>query len=452
MTKYLLKQGTLISATGRQVADLIIDNGKIAKIGSNLTALSAYEINCDGLLILPGMIDTHVHFRDPGLTHKADAATESLAALAGGVTTICDMPNTKPQTTTIPLVKEKQQLYATKCLCDFGIYLGAAKDNLEELKRADEDNTIPAVKIFMAESTGEMTLSEDEYLKPIFAQTRKLLLVHAENEARRLHRIEQFRQGKLKEAMGMAPNDPYLHGIVRDNKVASQGTKHAVELALAAKHRMHVLHVSAREEFPFLRQGLDAGLVTSETCPQYLWFTREDTKVHGLYRIMNPALKGEADRAALWEALQTGLISQVATDHAPHLPEEKDLGYGKGPSGLPGVQFVLPLLLAKAQEGELTLEQVVQLTSFNPAQNFQIENKGQLAEGFDADIAIINPNASAMIHADMVKSKCGWTPYEGVLLNGGLVEKTFVRGELKFNRHSDFKVSMLPGKTITVRL
>lgn len=431
--KTLLKNGTVISSAGATRKDVLIENKNIIEVSDNISTNVDLEIDCTDKFILPGMIDTHVHFRDPGFTHKGDAHTESIGAVAGGVTTICDMPNTNPQTLTIDLVKEKQELYANKCLCNFGIYIGASKNNLDELKKADEDTTIPAIKIFMAESTGEMTLAEDEYLRPIFKETKKLIATHAEDELRRLERLDKFKDGTLAEAVEIEDHDPYQHAIVRDNLCAALGTERVVNFALEFQHQSHVLHMSAAEELEHLKRGIEAGLVTGETCPHYLLFNREDIKTHGTFRVMNPALKGKKDQEAMWQALQDGVISQITTDHAPHLESEKELPYGQAPAGMPGVEFVLPLMLTTAAAGYLSYEQVVALTAENPAKNYKIQNKGHIKEGYDADIVIVDPQREIIIENDIVRSKCGWTPYAGIPLTGGVIEKTFVNGNLVFD-------------------
>lgn len=450
MRKLLLKQGTVIGATGRSVADVLLEGDIITRIAPAIVEESAKEINCEGKYVLPGMIDTHVHFRDPGLTAKGDALSETQAAVAGGVTTICDMPNTVPQTVTIAAVKEKQALYARKSLCNFGIYIGATKSNLDQLKEADEDTSIPAIKIFMAESTGEMTLSEDEYLEPIFRETQKLIAIHAENEARRLDRLRAVKEGALPEAIGFDRHDPYLHAVIRDNQVAAEGTERAVELALTYIHRTHILHMSAKEELPHLEKGRDAGLVTGETCPHYLWFNREDIKTRGNFLIMNPALKGKEDSAALWQAIADRLITQIATDHAPHLREEKSRKYPDAPAGVPGIQFALPLLLHAVFEGKLRLEDVVRLYCEAPAQTYRIANKGAIIEGYDADITVVDPAQPLIVSEDIVLSKCGWTPYTGMRLQGGSVILTIVNGIPVYERGKI--ISSAPGKSICVEV
>ncbi|MCX7997035.1 MAG: dihydroorotase [Patescibacteria group bacterium] len=432
MQSILLKQGTVIGSSGRSVADVLIEGDTISRVAPSLSVRADREIDCEGKLIFPGMIDTHVHFRDPGLTAKGDALTESRAAVAGGVTTVCDMPNTVPNTTSLALVKQKQAIYAKKCLCNFGIYIGATRDNLDELKEADLDPTIPAIKIFMAESTGEMTIPDDESLEPIFRETTKLIAVHAENEFRRLERLDALANGKLPEVVGLAADDPYLHAVVRDNQTAAEGTAKAVALATAYLHRTHILHMSAKEELPFLEKGVDSGLVTGETCPHYLLFDREDLKTKGTAVLMNPALKGAEDREALWQALRDGLISQVATDHAPHLREEKARPYPDAPAGLPGVQFALPLLLHAVFERRLRFEDIARLYAEAPARNYAIADKGYVREGFDADITIVDPTAFMEISDAMVESRCGWTPYAGMRLEGGSVWMTIVNGRVVF--------------------
>lgn len=432
MSSLLLKGGTLVNGQKEDTADILISQGSIEQIGPSLSSSHAQEIDCTGMHIMPGMIDTHVHFREPGLTHKATISSESCAAVAGGVTTICDMPNTIPHTTTIHAVKEKQKLYSTQSLCHYGIYIGASKQNLDELKYADEDDSIPGIKIFMAESTGDMTLHEETYLDPIFSQTKKLIAIHAEDEHRRLMRKEQFEKHTLPEADDIKKDDPFQHALIRDNLTAAHGTKKAIDLALKHKRRAHILHVSTQEELPFLLRGKNAGYVTAETCPHYLFFTREDIRLYGGYRIMNPSLKGEKDTKALWKAIQDGIITQIATDHAPHLKEEKQLPYGKLPAGLPGIQYALPLLLHSVYNRLISLPDVVRLYAQNPARHYQIINKGFLKEGYDADLTIVHLNKTTYVSDSDVLSRCKWTPYHGMMLRGKIM-KTIINGAVVYD-------------------
>lgn len=448
MARTLLTSGTIITGTHSFTGDVLIEDGIITEVASSITSSADTTIDLSGKYLMPGMVDTHVHFREPGLTHKGDITTETQAAIAGGVTTVCDMPNTIPQVLTYDILKQKQQLYAQKSYCNFGIYMGTGKDNREELKKANDDNTIPAFKIFMAESTGDMTLAEDRYLEPIFAETTKLIAVHAEDEQRILDRKAAFAAGTLEGAKDLDPSDPLQHALIRDNMAAALGTKHAVELALKYHHQTHILHMSAAEELEYLQRGKDAGLVTGETCPHYLLFSREEISKHGGYRIMNPALKQQKDVEALWQAIQSGLIDHYATDHAPHLREEKDLPYGQLPAGLPEIQFALPLLLHWAAQGKLTLQQVVSLYAEMPARHYGINRKGHIAVGMDADITIVNPDAEFTITDDHVLSRCRWTPFSGMRLTGGSIETTIVNGTIVY-LNGEF-ISAPTGKTITV--
>lgn len=448
MARILLTSGTIITGSHSFTGDVLIEDGIISEVSGSISTSAETTLDLTGKYLLPGMIDTHVHFREPGLTHKGDITTETQAAIAGGVTTVCDMPNTIPQVLTYDILKQKQQLYAQKSYCNFGIYMGTGKDNLEELKKADSDPSIPAFKIFMAESTGDMTLAEDRYLEPIFAETNKLIAVHAEDEQRILDRKAAFAAGTLEGAEDLDPSDPLQHALIRDNMAAALGTKHAVELALKHQHQTHILHMSSAEELEYLQRGKDTGLVTGETCPHYLLFSRDEISKHGGYRIMNPALKQQKDVDAMWQAIQSGLIDHYATDHAPHLRAEKDLPYGQLPAGLPAVQFALPLLLHWAAEGKLTLQQVVSLYAEMPARHYGINRKGHIAVGMDADITIVNPNTSFTIADDQVLSKCKWSPFSGMMLTGGAVETTLVNGEIVY-QNGTF-VSGPGGKTITV--
>jgi len=442
--KILLKNGQIITGKKSIIGDVLIESGLIVEIAENINQASDLEINCTDKYILPGAIDTHVHFRDPGDTHKGDAETESRAAITGGVTTICDMPSTKPAVLTLNIWQQKKEIYEHKCLCNFGLYMGSSLNNLEDLKRADENKFIPAIKVYMAESIGKMTLSEEKILKPLFRDTHKLIACHAENEDRRLQRIRDFKLGLIGQHIDK--DDPYQHGIIRDNVTASQGTAHAIALAQEFNHRTHIVHVSTKEEIPLLEKCKD--LVTSETAPHYLLFNREDIKQVGNYAVINPALKGSEDQVALLQALQNEIISQVATDHAPHLPVEKDLPYDQAPSGLPGIEFLVPLMLNFVVEGKFNMNQLVRLICENPARNYQIQNKGFLKEGFDADIMIVNPQKKIIISNEIVRAKCGWTPYVGMELKGGMVEKTIVNGNLVYDE-GDF-ISGQKGKNIVV--
>lgn len=449
MTTTLLRGGRIVLADKTITGDLLIEDGKISQISESISTKADTTIELEGKLVMAGAIDTHVHFREPGITHKGDAATESAAAVAGGVTTVCDMPNTVPQATTIEEVKNKQKLFASKCLTNFGLYIGASKNNLEELKRADDDNTIPAIKIFMAESTGEMTLSEMKYLDPIFEQTNKLIAVHAEDEIRRKERVEMAANGEIAELKGLDPESAYQHAIIRDNLCAALGTKTAMELAVKHSHKTHILHMSTEEELEYFQTGVDAGVLTGETCPHYIMFNREDLIWSQNLRKMNPALKQHKDNLAMVKALESGLITQLTTDHAPHTFEEKLQNYTDAPAGLPCIQFLVPFALHLAKTYGWSHQKVTELLSGNAAKNYGIQNKGQIKEGYDADLAIIDTDCSLYVTNEDVVSLCGWTPFAGSVFTGGSVDMTFVNGNLVFNQG---EINTEPkGKNIEVR-
>lgn len=425
----LIKQGRIITGDKDFVGDILIENDKIVEISSQISKPADNEINAENKIVMAGMIDSHVHFREPGFTHKGDIVSESSAAIAGGVTTVFDMPNTLPQTLSILEVRKKQALYQRNSKVNFGVYIGASKNNLDELKKASNDKTIPAIKIFMAESTGEMTLFENEYLEPIFKETTKLIAVHAEDEKLRLERLTKYKNNELEEAKGLQLTNPLLHSIIRNNEVAARGTKLAVDLAKKFSHKAHILHVSAKEELDYIRSGIEKGLVSAETCPHYLLFDKEIVSENGNFRIMNPALKTKSDNSALIEALKQGIISQLVTDHAPHTIEEKNKPYGQAPAGLPAIQFILPLLIHFSKDWGLSMNDVAKLVSENAAINYKIRNKGKIEEGFTADLVIIDTSKSTEINKNTILSKCGWSPYEGMVLNN-YIEKTIVNGNL----------------------
>ena len=450
MTTTLLKGGRIVLSDKTINGDLLIEDGKIAQISESISAAADQTIELEERLVMAGAIDTHVHFRDPGLTSKGDSATESAAAAAGGVTTVCDMPNTVPQATTVELVKEKQKLFASKCLTNFGLYIGASKTNLEELKKADEDSSIPAIKIFMAESTGEMTLSELDLLNPIFKQTSKLIAVHAEDEVRRKERVEMAANDEIAELKRLDPESAYQHAIIRDNLCAALGTKTAMELATKHNHKTHILHMSTEEELEYFQTGVDAGVLTGETCPHYIMFNREDLIWSQNLRKMNPALKQHKDNLAMVKALDSGLITQLTTDHAPHTFQEKLQSYADAPAGLPCIQFLVPFALHLAKTYGWSYQKVSALLSGNAAKNYSIKNKGEIREGFDADLTIIDTNTSMYVTNEDVVSLVGWTPFSGSVFTGGSVDMTIVNGNIVYN---DGEINYsIKGKNIEVAI
>jgi len=400
-----------------QVGDVLFDDGIITKIGGNIDSPGAEEIDCTGKYVLPGVIDAHVHFRSPGHEEKEDWESGSRAALMGGVTTVFDMPNTNPQTTTLDALEEKRALAKAKSLVNFGLFFGGTGRNLEEVKRAQG---IVGVKVYMGATTGQ-TVDEtsdfmDGLLRDLFESTEKVVAIHAEDESLIRKHSETYHD----------ENAPEIHSLIRNDSVALSATKRAVHLAKKYGGNLHVCHVSTKKELELLSKYPD---VTCEVTPHHLFFTVSDYSRLGNFVKTNPPIRSKNDVDALWEGIRNGLVSFVATDHAPHLRSEKELGYWDAPAGVPGVEFALPLMLDSVNKGRLRMEDVVRLMCEGPANVYGIRGKGFLKEGYDADITVADMDISREVRNEDVVSKCGWTPYSGMTLRGWPV-MTFVGGVL----------------------
>lgn len=369
-------------------------------------------IDAKGLHLLPGVIDDHVHFRDPGLTHKEDLRTGSRSCALGGVTSFLEMPNTIPNTTTQAILEEKLAIAAQKSLVNYGFYIAATQDNLEELKNA---RRTPGIKIFVGSSTGNLLVDDQEVLESIFEQTTLGIAIHAEDET--TVRANGERVGDS--------TDVRDHSRVRDHAAAEICTRRLTELAERFKHHLQVMHISTGAELPYMKSEH----VTAEVCVHHLLMNVDDYDRLGTFAQMNPSLKTREDNEALWEAVRDGTIDVLATDHAPHTILEKAAPYPHSPSGLPGVQTLLPLMLQAVHEERLTLERLVELTSENPARIWGMHNKGQLQEGYDADLVLVDLERTRTITREEQASKCGWTPWEGVQVTGWPTH-TFVMGQL----------------------
>lgn len=381
-------------------------------------------VDCRGDLLMPGVIDTHVHFRDPGLTHKGDIASESAAAVAGGVTSYLDMPNTSPATVTLQAWEEKMRHAAEVSRANYGFYIGATNSNLDLLLELDYER-IPAIKLFLGSSTGNMLVDNPETLRRLFTETDALIAVHAEDEgiirANRERLVSQYPKGEV-------PIE--LHSTLRSREACIKSARRAVEAAREAGARLHLLHVSTREELNLLDTGpVDEKLITAETCPHYLLFTNDDISSRGARVKCNPALKEESDREALREALRHGLIDTIATDHAPHLASDKEGDLLKAASGMPGVQFSLPVMLS----GIVSPTRAAELMAHNPATLYRIDGRGFLRPGYKADLVRVRHlDTPRVISDDDVVSKCGWTPYDGIAVNYEIVT-TVVNGQPAFH-------------------
>lgn len=412
---------------------VVVCDDKIARVGKGdpETELMKCElvINGDGRLLLPGVIDTHVHFRDPGLTHKGDMATESRAAVAGGVTSFIDMPNTKPLTVSIAAVEDKMRRAEAVSVANYAFFIGATDSNIDELVNADYTK-VAGVKLFMGSSTGNMLVDNEEAMERIFSEVPALIAVHAEDETR----LQKRREAIIKSYGENLPMD--FHPVLRDHSVCYEASRRIVEVARKYNKRLHLLHVSTADELELLQAGENVKdkLITAETCPQYLAFSDEQYPMLGSRIKCNPAIKRPADRDALRQAIENGLIDTIATDHAPHLPQEKQGTALTATSGMPLIQFSLPLMLQMADEGVFSIPRIVQKMCHAPADLFDIDRRGYIREGYYADLVLVNNECEPYTITDQwVMSRCGWTPLAGLTI-GNKVDMTLVNGRVAY-RH-----------------
>lgn len=425
----LIRNANVVLPEGIARISVLLEDGRIAALDAPPGSRAGETVNGSGLHLLPGAIDAHVHFRDPGSTHKEDLATGSRACAAGGVTSFLDMPNTTPRTVTAEALEAKLARAARACVVNYGFYLGATRDNLDELAQVSRTPGIasrtPGIKVFLGSSTGNMLLNDPGLLDRLFAETALPLAAHCEDEATvRANRARV--EGGLRPGQRMSVAD---HSRIRDREAAVRATRRAVGLAQRHGRRLHVLHVSTAEEAALLAEA--GPLVTSEACPHHLFFDASDYKRLGTLVQMNPALKAAADRAALWQALKDGAIDMIASDHAPHTLEEKRAPYPGSPSGVPAVQVALPLMLDQVNQGRCTLEDVVRWTSEAPARIWNIAGKGRIEEGLDADLVLVDMSLEREVRNEDQLSKCGWTPWRGARLAGWPV-RTWVGGRTVF--------------------
>ena len=443
----VIQNATIVNEGGRFRASVLIASGRIAQIvrDQELPVRNGDEVvDAEGALLLPGIIDGHVHMREPGLTHKADMESETRAAARGGVTTVLDMPNVVPQTTTLQLLQERYALAEGRCYVNYGFFLGATNNNIEEIKRLDVTQS-PGVKLFMGSSTGNMLVDREEVLHRIFRESPTLIVAHCEDTERikseelRVKseelRVKSEELRALPTLHSSLPDDlpVRFHPLIRDHEACYRSSELAVRLAKEEGARLHVAHITTARELELFRPS-DASAngaeerITAEACVPHLLFTDKDYETLGSRIKCNPAIKTEADRAALRKALTDGRIRTIATDHAPHLLSEKEGGALKAMSGMPMVQFSLPAVLSLVDEGVLSLERAVELMCHNPARLYRIPERGFIREGYKADLALVRHKAWT-VTKDCIESKCGWSPLEGSTLKWQ-VEKTWVGGHL----------------------
>ncbi|MGB7086421.1 MAG: dihydroorotase [Phormidesmis sp.] len=397
-----------------------IADGKITHVATDLQVpANAQIIDGEGLTLLPGVIDPQVHFRDPGLEHKEDLFTATCACAKGGVTSFLEMPNTLPLTTTQAILTDKLAIAASKSLVNYGFFIGATKENLPDLRTA---KPTCGIKIFMGSAHGPLSVDTAETIEPIFAVGDRLIAVHAEDQARIKERRQLF----------AGQHDPATHTKVQDNETALRATQLALKLSKKYQRRLHILHLSTGEEAELLRRDKPSW-VTVEVTPQHLLLDVSAYEKIGTLAQMNPPLKYPRDRAILWQALLDGVIDFIATDHAPHTLEEKAKGYPNSPSGMPGVETSLPLMLTQAKANRCTVAQVSHWMSTAVAQAYNIPNKGLVEPGYDADLVLVDLSTYRPVRREELKTKCGWSPFEGWTLTGWPVV-TLVGGQIVYNR------------------
>ncbi|MDR1518063.1 MAG: dihydroorotase [Dysgonamonadaceae bacterium] len=427
----LIYNATVVNEGESFIASVLIEGDKIAKIYRSAvpenTLNRSTVVNASGLCLFPGAIDDQVHFRDPGLTHKGDIASESRAAVAGGVTSFMDMPNTKPQTVSIDKLNEKFDLGYEKSLANFSFYLGATNDNIKELGKADPKR-VCGVKVFMGASTGNMLVDDGKALQRIFAEVDMLIATHCEKEEIIRRNVEAYK-ARFGEDIPVK-----YHPLIRSEEARYQSSAQAVELADKYGSRLHVLHLSTEREMALFSDApLKDKKITAEVCVHHLWFTDADYDRLGTRIKWNPAISTLRDREGLRSALKSGKIDLVATDHAPHLLSEKEGGCLKAASGGPLVQHSLLIMLELAKQGVFSREEIVEKMCHVPAELFRVKNRGYIREGYFADLVLVNPAKPHTVTAENIRYKCGWSPLEGCTFSH-TVEKTFVNGKLVFDQ------------------
>lgn len=431
MKNILIHKAKIINEGNSFKGSVLIEGEKITKIFKDNVPenilKSAEIIDGEDKWLLPGVIDTHVHFREPGLTAKADFYTESRAAVAGGITSIMDMPNTNPPTTTMEEIDKKIGIAKEKSLVNFSCYLGATNENIDEVINVDK-NKVCGIKVFLGASTGNMRVDDPKVLERIFAESPILVATHNEDEA-----IIASNLKKVKEELGEQPIPISYHEIIRNSDACYKSTSKAIDLATRYGTRLHVLHLTTAKELAlFSNKPTTEKKITAETCVGYLWFDDNDYERLNAKIKCNPAIKKEKSRVNLLKGIEMGHIDTVATDHAPHLLEEKEGDCLQAVSGFPSIQHSLPMMLNLAKKGNFSREQVVEKMCHNPAKIFNIEKRGFIRKGFYADLVLIEPNAAYTVEKKDLEYKCGWSPMEGATLNYKVC-KTFVNGKLVYN-------------------
>jgi len=411
----LIRGGTLATATGSETTDIAIKDGRFAAIGDLSDASADETLDVNGLTVLPGVIDTQVHFREPGIEHKEDLQSGSLAAVMGGVTAVFEMPNTKPPTTSKEAIEDKVARGRNRMHCDFAFYVGGTHENAAELPALERMDGICGVKVFMGSSTGNLLVPDDDGVGDILKHIKRRAAFHSEDEYRLRERRPLAETGKVE-----------THPVWRDAEAAISSTRRLIKLAREANQKIHVLHVTTEEEMQMLAANRD--IVSVEVTPQHLTLVAPDAYEEiGTYAQMNPPIREARHRAALWKALEQGIVDVLGSDHAPHTKEEKAEAYPHSPAGMPGVQTLLPVMLGHMADGKISLEKLVSLTSLNAVKLFNIREKGEVKIGNHADLTFVDLQRSETISEEWVASRCGWSPFTGRTVKGWPVG-TMVRG------------------------
>jgi len=424
MNTVLIKNANIVNEGKITKGDVLVENDIISEISESISVKNSDTkiIDADGYYLLPGMIDDQVHFREPGLTHKADIASESKAAVAGGITSFIEMPNTVPQATTITLLEEKFAIAKENSWANYSFMFGGTNDNLDEILKVDETK-VAGLKLFLGSSTGNMLVDDPKTIEDIFSKTKLLISVHCEDEATIKENLEKY----MAEYGDDIPIE--LHPKIRSEEACYLSSSKAIELAKKTGARLHVFHLSTEKETHLFnnKTPLKDKKITAEVCIHHLWFTDEDYKTKGTKIKWNPAVKTQNDKEGLWKALNNDFIDVIATDHAPHTLKEKNNVYTKAPSGGPMVQHALVALLEMYHKGKITIEKIVEKTAHNPAILFQIKDRGYIKRGYKADLVLVDINSPWTVNKENILYKCKWSPFEGTVFKSR-VTHTLVNG------------------------
>ena len=433
MNRVLIKNAKIVNEGTIFEGDVLIENEYIVEIAESISAKSSTTkvIDAEGNYLIPGAIDDQVHFREPGLTHKGDIASESRAAVAGGITSYIEQPNTVPNAVTQEILEEKYVIASEKSYSNYSFMMGATNDNLEEVLKTDPTN-VAGIKIFLGSSTGNMLVDNDAVLEKIFSGTKMLIAVHCEDEETIKYNLEDYKD----EYGDKVPVTK--HHLIRSAEACYISSSKAVALAKKTGARLHVFHLSTAKEMELFSNKIPVAdkQITAEVCVHHLWFTNADYETKGNLIKWNPAIKTEADRDALWEALNDDRIDVIATDHAPHTLDEKKLPYLQAPSGGPLVQHAVVAMFEAFHQGKITVEKIVEKMAHNPAKIFKINKRGFIREGYFADLVLVNAGLPWSVKKENILSKCGWSPFQGYTFKSRITH-TFVNGQLVYN---NFKV------------